>query len=48
MAMRPKSIKPRNPVMRDGGLARRGGAHGRTRKAQRRAEKVRLTPGDHD
>lgn len=34
--------RPRNPVVRSGGLKRKSGPHGKTRKAQRQADRQAL------
>jgi hypothetical protein len=39
---RKKTVKKRNPVVRDGDLLRKGGPHGKSKKAERAADKRKL------
>lgn len=42
MGRQSKRPAPRNPVVRYATILRKGGAHGKSRKANRRIDKVRL------
>lgn len=42
MADKPRRLAPRNPVVRNATILRKGGAHGRSRKAERQDRKVQL------
>jgi hypothetical protein len=43
-----KTVKKRTPVVRDGDLLRKGGPHGKSKKAERVAEKRKLRDADQD
>lgn len=42
MGSKPGRIAPRNHVVRNATILRKGGAHGKTRKAERQDRKIRL------
>lgn len=42
MADKPRRLVPRNPVVRNATVIRKGGAHGKSRKAERQDRKIRL------
>ena len=41
-ARKKKTVKKRNPVVRDGDLLRKGGPHGKSKKAERSDAKRKL------
>jgi hypothetical protein len=45
---RKKTVKKRNPVVRDGDLLRKGGPHGKSKKAERVAAKRKLKGAEQD
>lgn len=45
MGRKPTRTAPRNPVVRNATILRKGGAHGKTRKAERQNYSIRLRRG---